>query len=77
MNPNKTYTDNRNNCLKNKDVLESVFKTKFQANLRCNRGQVGTINFPGDPKCTDDVKFRHFEPTDADDTYDGNHGLMF
>ena len=78
MNPKKTYSDNRNNCLKNKNELEPVFKQKFQATLRCNRGQVSSFNFPGNPTCSkDDLKLRHFEATDADNTYDGTHGLMF
>ena len=78
MNPSKTYSDNRRNCLTNKDKwTESGVKIKGMFPIKCNRSQVENYNFPSNPECKDDINDREFNPTASDDQYDGNNGLMY
>ena len=78
MNPSKTYSDNRRNCLNNKDKwTSSGFKINGVYDITCKRQQVESLNFPSNPDCKNDIKDREFDPTAADDQYDGTHGLMF
>lgn len=78
MNPSKTYSDNRRNCLKHKDKWNTDgVKIKGMFPIKCNRSQVQDYNFPSNPTCVNDIIDREFDPTAADDQYDGNNGLMF
>ena len=76
LNPNKSYSDNRRNCLKNKDAWNTLRKTVNGAAITCKRDQVQDTNFPSDPACTSDIVDKEFNPTLFDDDYDGKNGLM-
>ena len=72
MNPRKSYSDNRRNCLK-------VWKGKNVpgfGTIKCNRSSMEDYNFPSNPECINDVKERDFSPTANDDIIDGKEGTM-
>jgi hypothetical protein len=77
VNPSKTYSSNRSNCLKNKDRWTSEgLKINGVYPIDCKRGQVEYLNFPSDPTCKDDIKERAFNPTSQDDQIDSKSGLL-
>lgn len=84
LNPNKTYSDNRRNCLRNKDKWAAagvkdngIDKKEKGYPITCKRHQVEDINFPSNPECVNDIIEKDFYATAEDDQYDGNNGLMF
>jgi hypothetical protein len=76
LNPNKTYSDNRRNCLKNKNAWNAANIKVYTSPITCKRAQVQDTNFPSDPTCTGDIMDKEFNPTLFDDNYDGKNGLM-
>jgi len=87
MNPNKTYSDNRRNCLRNKDKWNGDGVRLGIYPITCDRHQVEDTNFPGDVECglnlikkRVDVKTifkqREFSPSKKDDFIDAKLDLM-
>jgi hypothetical protein len=55
LNPNKYFSDNQSNCLKNKDKWNALgIKVKGQE-IYCGQKQVAYTNFPSNADCVGDI----------------------
>jgi hypothetical protein len=76
LNPRKTYSDNRRNCLRNKAAWGARgVKVNGVYPITCKRDQLEYTNFPSNVECTGDIMDKEFNPTEADDVYDTQNGL--